>query len=263
MLDRLNVRLKEYSGVRAVRVSDSAGASIPEHAHDWPVLSLFLAGSYENWSEIGKTVVSRPSAMFYQAGERHFNTVGSFGLEQIDLEFDPSWLGLTLKASWSPVSNWNGGSAGLLARKLAKLWSDPVASEADLAKATREFLIRCFDEPPSREPVWLADALRSIEETGAVTAPEIARLLDLHPGWFAEAYRAAMGEGIGDTVRRRRVETAVQMLVNSSEPQARVAVASGFCDQSHMIRGFQAVLGRTPGEVRRERCGDRKAVNLS
>lgn len=263
MLDRLHVRLKEYTGVRAVRLSDSAGASIPEHAHDWPVLSLFLAGSYENWSEIGKTVVSRPSAMFYRAGERHSNMVGSFGLEQIDLEFDPSWLGLTWKASWSPVANWNGGAAGLRTRNLCRLWLDPAAQEASLVRATREFLIRCFDDPPVREPAWLGDALRLMEETDAVTAPQIARSLDLHPGWFAEAYRAAMGEGIRETIRRRRVEKAVQLLVDSGEPQAGVAVAAGFCDQSHMIRCFHAVLGRTPDEVRRERRSDRKPVSLS
>jgi AraC family transcriptional regulator len=82
---------------------------------------------------------------------------------------------------------------------------------------------------------------------------QIARELELHPGWFAQAYRSAMGEGIGETVRRRRVETAVHLLVSSAEPQAQVAAAVGFSDQSHMIHAFRAVLGRTPGQVRRER----------
>lgn len=255
MLDRLTVRLRDFTGARALRLSDSGCASIPEHAHDWPVLSLFVIGSYENWSDIGRTAVSRPSAMFYGPGERHSNVVGTQGLEQIDLEFDPSWLGLTFKSSWAPVVNWSGGSAGLQARKLARLWSNPATSEADLVVATREFLFRALDCPVSREPAWLSDALQMIDQSASVSAPEIARELDLHPGWFAEAYRAAMGEGIGETVRRRRVETAVHMLASSSEPQAQVAAAAGFCDQSHMIRAFRAVLGRTPAEVRRERCG--------
>lgn len=252
MLDRLPVTLRHFAGARALRLSDRGGASIPEHAHDWPVLSLFVAGSYRNSSDIGETAVSQPSAMFYRAGERHSNVIGRLGLEQIDLEFDPFWLGLTLKPSWSPVVNWKGGLAGLQACKLAKLWSNPAAREADLAAATREFLIRGFDGRPVREPAWLPDALRLIEESAALTANQLACELCLNPGWLAEAYRAAMGEGIGETVRRRRVETAVHMLVSSSESQAQIAAAVGFCDQSHMIRAFHAVLGRTPGEVRRE-----------
>jgi AraC family transcriptional regulator len=262
VLDRLSVRLREFSGARAVRLSDSGCARIAEHAHGWPVLSLFVVGSYENSSELGMTRVSRPSAMFYQAGERHSNIVGNLGLEQIDLEFDLSWLGLKPKSSWLPVVNWEGGPAGLRARKLAKLWSDPLAREGDLAAATREFLIRSFDEPSVRGPAWLEDAQRLVEKPSMASARRIARELDLHPGWFAEAYRAAMGEGVGETVRRRRVEAAVHMLTSSNEPAAQVAAAAGFCDQSHMIHAFQAVLGRTPGQVRRERTRSGSDVTL-
>ncbi len=253
MVDRLPVGLRSFSGARAVRLSDKGGASIAEHAHDWPVLSLFVAGSYRNWSEIGETAVSRPSAMFYRPGEHHSNLVGSLGLEQVDLEFDPSWLGLKLKPSWSPVVNWKGGSAGLRARGLARLWSNPAAHEEQLATATRDFLARGFEGQAVREPAWLPEALRLIETIAAPNAAQIASALDLHPGWFAQAYRAAMGEGIGETVRRRRVETAVHMIVTSTEPQAQIAAAAGFCDQSHMVHAFRAVLGRTPGAVQRER----------
>jgi AraC-like DNA-binding protein len=42
------------------------------------------------------------------------------------------------------------------------------------------------------------------------------------------------------------------LLRSSTEPQAQVAAAARFFDQSHMVRAFRAVLGRTPGEVRRE-----------
>jgi hypothetical protein len=131
VVERLSVSLKCFSGARAFRLSDNGTATVPEHAHDWPVLSLFVTGSYRNLSDLGVTVVSQPSAMFYRPGERHSNVVGPLGLEQIDLEFDPAWLGLTLNASWCPVVNWKGGSAGLLARRLARLWREPQAREAE------------------------------------------------------------------------------------------------------------------------------------
>jgi AraC family transcriptional regulator len=54
-------------------------------------------------------------------------------------------------------------------------------------------------------------------------------------------------------VRRKRVQLAVDRLRGSDCGLAEIAATAGFCDQSHMNRGFQAVLGRTPMQVRAER----------
>jgi hypothetical protein len=42
---------------------------VPEHAHDWPVLSLFVIGGYSNRTEIGETFIAAPSAILYRAPE--------------------------------------------------------------------------------------------------------------------------------------------------------------------------------------------------
>jgi len=44
----------------------------------------------------------------------------------------------------------------------------------------------------------------------------------------------------------------VRLIRNRQGGLAEIAVEAGFCDQSHMNRAFQAVLGCTPGEVRTE-----------
>ena len=64
--------------------------------------------------------------------------------------------------------------------------------------------------------------------------------------------RAWRGEGIAETLRRRRVERAALRLRGGDAPLADIAAECGFCDQSHMNRAFRIVLGRTPLEVRRE-----------
>jgi AraC family transcriptional regulator len=48
------------------------------------------------------------------------------------------------------------------------------------------------------------------------------------------------------------VERATALLRYGRNGLADIAIAAGFCDQSHMNRAFHAVLGRTPLEVRRE-----------
>lgn len=122
---------------------------------------------------------------------------------------------------------------------------------SELSAATSRFLLAMFtnDETPPR-PVWADDAeawLMHEERTGL-----IANTLDRHPAWLARAYRAWRGEGLMETLRRRRVERATLQLRESAVGLAEIAAECGFCDQSHMNRVFRAVLGRTPLEVRRE-----------
>src|SRR5690242_12843972 len=85
--------LRSFSGASVKRVIDRSQACVPEHAHDWPVLSLIIIGSYLNETEAGEKFISGPSAVFYRGGAAHRNTIAAFRFEQIEIEFDPSWLG--------------------------------------------------------------------------------------------------------------------------------------------------------------------------
>lgn len=252
MTDRLSVELRRFSGARAVRITDGADTNVPQHAHEWPVLSLYVMGTYENRSELGLSRVSSPSAMFYRVGEVHSNVVSGRGLEQIDIEFDPGWAGLTVTPDVPPVRLWRGGEMALAARKLAELWSDRRSSNRQLSTATKRFLVKAFAASEARQPAWIDTIECCIDEPDMPCTQDIARKVDLSAGWLREAYRAAVGEGIGETMRRKRVEVAADLLRRTTERQACVAAAAGFCDQSQMIHAFRAVLGRTPNEVRSE-----------
>ena len=45
------------------------------------------------------------------------------------------------------------------------------------------------------------------------------------------------------------------MLERADLGLADIAAATGFCDQSHMNRGFREVMGRTPAQVRSAKLG--------
>ena len=248
-LPRIEVELVRLTGARAVRLVDRGGTVAPEHAHDWPVLSVFLAGRYCNACMLGEADIDRPSAVFYRPGEVHANRIGDEGLEQIDLEFDPRWLGLSIPAAAPPVRRWIGGPMAPVARALAALWANG-ALEARLAQATREFLIAGFRAEEPARPAWLEPVAAALSAPSPASTAALARRHGLNPHWMAQAYRAAAGEGVRDTVRRRRVERAVAMLRDPRARACQVALEAGFCDQSHMVRAFRHVLGRTPGAVR-------------
>jgi AraC family transcriptional regulator len=226
--------VRALAGATAVRVVHPGRQSIAEHRHDWPVATFYRMGAYREFGEAGEIALCGPSVIFHPAGAPHA------------VEFDPAWLPVSLP---SRSCYWTGGPAALGSHALAGLWLSD-APEHRLREATADFLARAFAAKPPPRPAWLETVDASLD--GEADTAGLAERLELHPAWLARVYRAARGEGLHHTLRRRRVEDAVRLIRGADDRLAEIAVDAGFCDQSHMNRAFQAVLGRTPGEVRAE-----------
>jgi AraC family transcriptional regulator len=248
--------LRKLSGASVRRVVDRSHARIPEHAHDWPVLSIFVLGRYSNQTELGEIVIGGPSAILYRAGAAHRNCVGSAGFEQIEIEFDPAWLGRSLIPD-APVSRWLGGRTGAEARTLARLCGQE-AEEEHLRAALQRFLQRACSQIARDPPGWVDKATQRLSEDTTLRVGNLADEMRRHPSWLGTAYRCATGEGLMETAARFRLERAALLLRETDEPSACIALEAGFCDQSHMNRTFRRLLGRLPSEVRDDRSGFRQ-----
>ena len=244
--------LQEFSGVSVRNTIDRSGADVPEHAHDWPLLSLFVMGGYSNRTELGESFIAGPSAVLYAAGAPHHNTAGGDGFEQIEIEFDPAWLGDGAMPD-APVRRWLGGRGGAAAHALAVLCSRDVA-ENTLREALLQFLATTVAGTEARRPSWLDDVTRRLKDQPACKVSELARETGLHPSWLGVAYRKAAGESLLDAAARFRVEHATRLLRETDLAFSNIAAEAGFCDQSHMIRTFRRVLGRLPSTVRDDRA---------
>jgi AraC family transcriptional regulator len=234
-LDGFNVR----------RVVDRSHARVPEHAHDWPVISVFVMGGYLNETEIGTKFIAGPSVVFYNPGAAHRNTIAADGFEQIEIEFDATWLGRSFLPTM-PVQHWIGAHATHLFRACG-----PRGSDMRLRTALRRFLRTAS---AGREPVaWIDGIAQRLRVDPSLRVKDLACAISRHPSWVGSAYRHATGEGVSATAARFRVERAGRLLRESELPCARIALEAGFYDQSHMNRTFQRVLGRSPTEVRADR----------
>jgi AraC family transcriptional regulator len=251
--DTLEIPLRRFGGAHAHRLVDAPGAALGEHAHDWPVLSIFVAGQVENRSELGTYVIESPWVMLYGAGAPHANSIGLAGFEEIEIEFDPTWLGMTGINELQRPLHWIGGDVAAAGRRLGALWCDAATSESQLREASTAFLAaaqRTERRPPP--PRWITSAIRRLKEQPTISSAELGKEFGLNVHWVRQAYRLAIGEGIHETARRTRVEAAATMLRQTALGAAEISALAGFCDQSHMIRCFLSVLGRTPSQVRSE-----------
>ena len=124
------------------------------------------------------------------------------------------------------------------------------ASRLDLETVTLTLLASFYKQSPlsSNPPPWLRVAQemiadRSTEDLGIA---DIADVVGVHRVYLARQYLRHLGCTPGVDLRRRRVEHATQLMMTTNEALCDIALASGFCDQSHLNRAFLHQWGLTP-----------------
>ena len=112
-----------------------------------------------------------------------------------------------------------------------------------------------------KRPSWLDSAETYLADTfdQPISVADLAEIAGVHPVHLARGYRRWFGAAPGDRLRTRRLERAADLLMRSRDPIGDIALASGFCDQSHLNRQFVKAYGVTPGEFARL-CGRRSVV---
>ena len=246
------IEMRAFDGVRAVRVSHSGGHVIAEHRHDWPTLTVHVAGACTERLDSGDIRIAGPFASLLPAGHYHADVLDPAGLETFGIVFDPAWLrGLGCDARVDLPRSWSRGKIGHKARQLLLCWSSASATDLALARATKRFFEEAFSLTEIPPPTWFGEVIGEIDRNPAASTLSLAKRLQLHPAWLARSFRDAAGEGLQDALRRRRVEAACELLFHTALPLAQVAAAANFCDQSHMNRCFKAVMGRSPNDLRR------------
>src|SRR5262249_6432856 len=101
-------------------------------------------------------------------------------------------------------------------------------------------------------PAWLARARALVERDFSRPLPldSVASHVGVHPVHLARTFRRVYQITFAGYLRQVRLEFARRELALSSGTLADIAVAAGFCDQSHFSRSFKRYMGLTPAEYR-------------
>ena len=70
---------------------------------------------------------------------------------------------------------------------------------------------------------------------------------------FARSFKTSFGTTLHRYLLTQRVEAAKELLLNSDQPLAQIALEVGFSDQTAFCRTFSGMVGSAPGRWRRER----------
>ena len=84
----------------------------------------------------------------------------------------------------------------------------------------------------------------------AISTASIAAHFHYNPDYLGRAFRSATGGSITDTINRRRIKEARNLLVGEQMKIGQVAEACGFQDAGYFRKVFRVICGMTPREYR-------------
>jgi len=87
----------------------------------------------------------------------------------------------------------------------------------------------------------------------SITVEDIAAIARQSESHFHRSFKRSLGTTVHLYVMSRRIEMAQQLMINTSEPLSKIALACGMCDQSHLTRWFTRLSGESPNQWRRSR----------
>lgn len=90
------------------------------------------------------------------------------------------------------------------------------------------------------------------ESRGSITLSECAQRLGYHPSYIWKILKTEGNQNFTDLANLEKLELAKQMLLNSIDSVAEIAVKLGYSNTQNFIRFFSKYVGMTPGKFRKE-----------
>lgn len=237
------------------------GTSLPRHTHQRPTLCCVLRGRFTEYVPGRAMDCTAGTIKVTPAEEPHWNRFSACETRGLMIEIDPERFSdrpAVSRALDSRLKLDGGAFAGLAEAVLRQSRIADDAGAVALEGTLLELVAGVAREaaPPAnggRHPRWLADARDLIRACCAerLSLGGVASRVDVHPVTLARAYRRTYGVTVGEELRAARVALAARLLRDSDLPVGRIALETGFYDQSHFSNTFRRATGETPASYRR------------
>lgn len=239
-------------------VSYSPGFEVPVHRHENPWFGFVLEGTLIETYRNSTARVQPMSVMFRVAGENHSDRGGERGARSLVLDLKgPLFASLTQE--FGVLKNSAEFCGGALPAIMFRIHKEFNANDSLVALSLQGLLFELIAEshrrivPKSpRAPLWLEQAVELFRArfTEPLELSQVAAEVGIHPVHLARTFRKFSGSSIGEYIRRLRIESSYDQLLQTEIPIVQLAVQLGFCDQAHFCRTFKRITGMNPTDLR-------------
>ena len=236
------------------------GFKTPTHSHKRALLCFVIRGEYTETYGRRMRECKPSTLLFHPAEETHAEHFHDLGGHSFIIELEPSWLERIREYQAVPrdSAQFRGGILEGLMRRLYREFAymdevSPLIIEGIMLEIMGEISRRYSIGEGMLPPPWLRRAKEIIQErfAEALRLEDIAEAVGVHPVHLAQMFHKSYRCTIGDYIRKLRIEYACRELATSDTPIVDIALAAGFCDQSHFTRTFKRLTGIAPSQYRR------------
>ena len=237
----------------------SPGYQTPKHTHKQALFCFVMEGCYTETYGSKTRECKSSTLLFHPPEELHAERFHDSGGRSFIIEIAPNWLA-QMREHLNVAENssdFHGGPFELLSRKLYREFSNtdeasPLIIEGVMMEMLGETVRHSAAKPGHSSPRWLQQAKELLHArfTENLTLADVAQNVGVHPVHLAQTFHKTYQCTVGDYVRKLRIEYACHELAASAKPIVDIALAAGFCDQSHFTRTFKRSIGAAPSQYR-------------
>jgi AraC family transcriptional regulator len=249
------VRQETLGHLRLTESQYQPGVSIAAHSHSCAIFGLILSGYFQQQSSL-VTLTCPSGSVFYNPPEiPHTNLVSELGARCVYLEISPEWFN-RLDLAGPPLEDpamCPNSRIRSVARRIYSEWLGkdnltPLMMEGLSCELVTELFRAQKESHGSRPPVWLGRVrdLMASRFTDPPSLSELSAEAGVHQVHVARQFRRHYGMTIGEYVRHRRVEFALDKLRNTDWSIVDIALEAGFAHQAHFTTVFRKLTGMTP-----------------
>ena len=231
----------------------------PKHSHKRALFCFVIEGGYTETYGGRLRECTSSTLLFHPPEELHAEHFYDSGGHSFIIELEPRWLEHVREHGALPEApaGFHGGVMEMLARRLYKEFGqvDEMSGliiEGLMLEMMGEAGRHCSFREGNQPPRWLEQARELLHARFAepLKLADIAEAVGVHPVHLAQTFHKSYRCTVGDYVRRLRIESTCRELATSEAPIVEIALAAGFCDQSHFTRTFKRLTGIAPSQYR-------------
>lgn len=249
------VRRDVVEGVEMLDMAYRDGFRTPEHQHEWGSLHFVTRGRVEELYGSRTRSGGEGTLLHYAAGTHHVTHISGREPRIFHVPLrSPAYRDLSDEDLAREIDLRSTRMTELVFALFLEHRSGEPLCPLSVACLAAELVaeMRKQTAGDERAPRWLEevrDYLHDLQdETPSLAA--IARTVGRHRSQVARAFRRRYGCTLGQYVRRLRIRRAAALLAGTREPLSRIALETGFADQSHLGRTFKRQMGISPARFR-------------
>lgn len=246
----------ETPAVRIEEIVYSSGLCIARHFHDSANLIFIIAGVHWSGYSRGGDICLPHTVRFLAAGEAHENY---FPVESrcLHIELRQSFLNLASEYNTmicAPGQVTRADSTALGHRLHREFRHKDRDSMLEIEGAILRLLLADEKEGMRSEPIprWLLQIREMLHEepNSRRSLIDLSRQVGRHPVQISRQFHQHFDCTLSEYMRRIRIARAQSLLSCPELEVSDIALACGFCDQSHFTTMFRRLTGMPPRRYR-------------